>query len=132
MKASDNVWVAEEKNHLWIILFLKCIPTLEQEVFCWGLFRWTVFIHAVNMIIALFNTFHIAYVVFNILGDSRVKPKGQETPETPQVVQIKSTGAPFPYWRYLAENTCEPFGIRLGSIRKRHAIQLIGIKTGDG
>ena len=122
MKAGDNVWVAEEENHLRIILFFKCIPTLEHEVFCWSLFRGSVFIHAVNMIIAFLNTFHIADVVFNILGDSGVKTKGQEAPVTPQVVHIKSTGTPFPYWRYLAENTCKPFGIRLGDIRKRHAI----------
>ena len=62
MQAGDNVRAAEEKNHLWIIVFFKRIPTLEHKVFPWSLFRGTVFIHAVNMIIALFNTFHIADV----------------------------------------------------------------------
>ena len=96
MEPGDNVWVAEEENHLWIIVFFKRIPTLENKVFSWSLFRGTVFIHAINMIIALFNTLHIADVVFHILGDVDVKNKGQEGPETPQVLQIECTGAPFP------------------------------------
>ena len=76
MEAGNNVRVAEEENHLWIIVFFKRIPTLENKVFSWSLFRGTVFIHAINMIIALFNTFHIANVVLNILGDFDVKTKG--------------------------------------------------------
>ena len=83
MEAGDNVLVAEEENHLWIILFFKCIPTLEHKVFRWSLSKWTVFIHAIKMIIALFNTFHIADVVLNLLFDFGVKTKGQEAPETP-------------------------------------------------
>jgi len=71
------------------------------------------------MTIALFNTFHIADVVLNILGDFGVKTKGQEAPEAPQVFLIIGTGGPFPYWSYLAENTCKPFGIGFGSVPVR-------------
>jgi hypothetical protein len=60
--------ISEEKNHLRIILFLKSIPTLEHKVFPRRLFRRAVFIHTLKMIKALFNTFHIADIILNILG----------------------------------------------------------------
>jgi len=84
------------------------------------------------MIIGLFNTFHLAEIVLNFLGDSGIKTKGYEGSETPQVLYIKGAGAPFPDWSYLAENTSIPSGIRLRSVRKLHVIYLIGVITGDG